>query len=366
MNILEPDLKKILLTLNNSKISGIEMFTILLAKYIDKEKFNLTIAIPTNGQICESLDELGIKYFIFNNKRNGKHTISGMISLFNHISANKYDIIHAQAGIAPCFIGKFIGVKKLIEHRHGLDFTKEELENMSFAKTLYGKLKKHIVNLTLTGSMYDKNKLVNNFKYDSSKVISVYNGLENKSKNISEKSDNKFVIGTIGRLTFQKGQEYFIEMAKILTKENYDFEYHIYGDGEKYDDYKELINKYGLKDRVILKGYTNEVFYTMSSFNIFVLTSRYEGFPYVLLEAMRASTPIISSDVGGINEIIKNGENGILVEKETVSGFVESVKCLFNSNELSVQLADKSRKDFEGKFLIENTVSQIEKIYEMK
>ena len=356
-------MKKVLLTINNNRLSGIEKFTILLAEYMNKNEYKVTVAVPTDGPLCDTLKENNIEYIIFNNKINEKHTLSGILFLFKHIYREKYDIIHAQAGIAPCLIGTLLGTKLVLEHKHGLDFTSEQIENMSFLKLNYEKLKKYFTDFTITGCETDKSTLVKKFNYNPDKVRVVYNGIEKNSSDTEFGRAPKFSVGTIGRLTFQKGQEYFIGMAKILKDKGYDFEFYIYGDGEKRKDYDDLIKKYKLENSVFLMGYAKDIPAAMKSFDVFVLPSRYEGIPYVILEAMKANVPVITTDVGGVSEIINDNVNGILVKKENENELAERTILLYNSKDLREKLTQNARKDFEEKYTIEKTIRCIETIY---
>lgn len=365
MNISKSSMKKVLLTINNNRISGIEMFTLLLAENLDKNLYDVTIGIPIDGPITEYLNEHKINYYIFNNERTGKHSISGIKDLYNFIKKNKFDIIHAQAGVVPCVIGKILSIPLLIEHKHGLDFTADAINNMSFQKLQYEKLKKYFSDYTVTVCNGDRNILIKKFGFKEEKVITVYNGIKNSILTGINNISGKKIIGTVGRLTYQKGHEYFIEAAKNLVKEGFDFEFHIYGDGEKKKEFEKLIIDYGLEKSVFLKGYSKDVLSVLRTFDLFVLTSRYEGIPYVLLEAMSMEVPIVTTDVGGISEVIRNNENGLLVENKNVSDICEKIKYIMSDNNLRKEIADKAKKDFEEKYLIENTVSQIEKIYLM-
>ena len=356
-------MKKVFLTINNNRLSGIEKFTLLLAKYLDRNKYKVMIGMPTYGPLCGLLDQNNIDYFIFNNKINEKHTMWGILSLFSHIYKKKYDIIHAQAGIVPCLIGTIIGTKLIIEHKHGLDFTSEQIDNMNFIKLNYERMKKYFVNITFTGCKADKTILLKKFKYKSEKVDVIYNGLEADKLNMQRKRNDKFTIGTIGRLTFQKGQEYLIEAAKILIGKGYEFEIHIYGEGEKENEFVQLIKKYELEKIVLLKGYTHNISETMNTLDIFVLPSRYEGIPFVILEAMKASVPVISADVGGINEVINNMINGILIKKENSEELAEKIMLLHDSKKLRDDLTRIAKIDFEEKYTIEKTIKSIEDVY---
>ncbi len=357
--------KKVLITLNNYRLHGIEYYSLLLAKHIDKNNYNITIAVPGRGQFCEILDNENINYIVFNRGSNKAYSIKGIINLYKYFRKNRFDIIHAQAGIVPCILGKLFRIKLIIEHKHGLDFTEEQIDEMRFHNKFYEKLKKYFVDYTITDCNHDKEILVNKFRYDFKKVIVIYNCIEKlkSDNNENKKINNKFTIGTIGRLTYQKGQEYFIEMANVLINEGFNYQFFIYGEGEKFYKYSELIKKYNIEDHVFLKGYTNNVYKALSEMDIFVLTSRYEGIPYVLLFAMNASVPIICTDVGGINEIIKHQENGILVEKENVDELVNQIKRLVNDKDLMISLKRNAKKNLEENYLIDKTTKSLERLY---
>lgn len=363
MNTSTDDRKKVLLTVNNNRLSGIERFTLLLAEYMDKSRYIVEVAVPTYGPFCEILRDKNIEYFVFNNKINERYTLSGIKFLFNRIYKKKYDIIHAQAGIAPCIIGKILGTNLIIEHKHGLDFTSEQIDKMNPIRLNYEKLKKYFVDVTCTVCESDKIILKNRFKYNSGKVVVIYNGLETAEPRAEIQKNNKFTIGTIGRLTYQKGQEYFIEMAKDLLSKGYKFEFHIYGEGEKHCEYQELINKYNLSESVFLKGYTKNVSDALKSFDLFVLPSRYEGIPYVILEVMNYSIPLISTNVGGISEVITNNVNGFLTEKENVSELADKTIMLYESKKIRKNITENARKTFLEKYTIEKTVKSVESLY---
>jgi glycosyltransferase involved in cell wall biosynthesis len=276
---------------------------------------------------------------------------------------NKFDIIHAQAGIVPCIIGKFLRVKLIIEHKHGLDFTMDKILKMKFFKLYYERLKKYFVDYTFTGCKSDKNILINKFRYNSQKIIVIYNGIEPHSE-IPEITENKpLILGNIGRLTYQKAQEVFIDMAKEINFKGIQCKYYLYGIGENYELYKKLIENYNLSDKIFLRGYTDNVYEALNNIDIFVLTSRYEGIPYVILQAMDYAKPIISTNVGGINEIIEDGFNGLLVNNGDVSELTEKVINLIENKKLRTELSKNARYSLLENYTIEKTIQSLEEIY---
>ena len=155
----------------------------------------------------------------------------------------------------------------------------------------------------------------------------MYNGVTDFYVGNCAKDKKIITIGTIGRLMHQKAQKYFIEMAKSIEEANSGLNiiYEIWGDGELDSELNSMINNFNLDDKVFLKGYASDLKKTYARFNVFVLTSSHEGIPYVILKSMSAKVPVVSTEVGGINEIIINNSNGMLVP----FGDVEGLRILY-------------------------------------
>lgn len=355
---------KILHTLNNGHISGIENFVLLVLKHINREYYDLTVAIPFRGNICQKLDELQIPYFVYS-KRNKVNSIIGTFNILKLMLNVRFDIIHANAGIIPCLLGKLLHPKLIVEHKHGLDFSYEKRNNIKGVDLFKEKLKKYFVDITLTGCESDRKYLIDVFGYSPSEVVTLYNGIESMNINSEYNKKEAFVIGTIGRLTYQKGHEYFIQMAKLINDEIKDnnFIFEIWGEGSDKLKLNSLIKDMGLSEKVLLKGYANEREKVYTKFDLFVLTSRYEGIPFVILEAMQAKLPIISTDVGGINEIIRSNYNGILVEKNNPSLLKEAVIKLYKNKFLSEALRKNAYMDYINLWSFDKTIGKLEYIY---
>ena len=327
------------------------------------------VGIPFQGPLCVDFDSLGIKYFVFNKFGNKPYSFTGIIKLFFYLYNSNFDIVHAQAGIVPCIIAKIFNVKLIIEHKHGLDFSLEKRNNLGFFRKYYEKSKKYFVDYTLTGSESDRQYLINTLAYKPESVITLYNGIEKNyiiRKNWIEKRD-RFIIGTIGRLAYQKAQEYFIEMAYLISQEKKDKKivFEIWGEGEEYSRLNSLISKYHLEDEVTLNGYAYNREELYCKFDIFLLPSRYEGIPYVILEAMSAGIPIVATDIGGVNEVIKKDYNGILVPKENPQKLKEAVMKVANDDKFAHYLGDNAHNDFIRNWSIDSTLSSLEKIYSL-
>ena len=141
-------------------------------------------------------------------------------------------------------------------------------------------------------------------------------------------------ILTVGRLVHVKGFDLLIESyAQSKAKDKLDLI--ILGEGELRPELQALIDKKDLTDKVILKGNVDNPFAYYSNADFYVLSSRNEGFPNILIEALACSCPCIAFDCKtGPNEIINDGENGLLVEAESVSALTEAMDRMNNDKAL--------------------------------
>ena len=150
-------------------------------------------------------------------------------------------------------------------------------------------------------------------------------------------------IFALGRLVPQKGFDFLIEAySNSQAKEHLDLL--ICGEGEKRAELQSMIDERGLKDKVTLKGSVNNPFAYYSKTAQFVLSSRHEGFPNILIEALACGSPCISFDCKtGPNEVINNGENGLLVEAENVEKLTEAMDKLSSDKALENQFRENAK-----------------------
>ncbi len=158
------------------------------------------------------------------------------------------------------------------------------------------------------------------------------------------KDDKKYLIA-VGRLVKRKGFEYLIRSLTFLDK---NIECLIISDGPEKENLKNLAVELGVEDRVHLLGYLpteEKKFQYLAVSDVFVLSSVHEGFGIVLQEAMQVGLPIVSTNVGGQVDIVKDGENGFLVDIENEKALADAVKKILSDNELSDKFSKKNLED---------------------
>jgi glycosyltransferase involved in cell wall biosynthesis len=136
--------------------------------------------------------------------------------------------------------------------------------------------------------------------------------------------ENALVLGFVGRLVPQKDVPTLIRAFSLFSRHHPESRLVIVGRGPEEASLRRRAVMCGLSDRIVWAGFREDIPKVMSSFDVFVLPSKYEGFGLVLLEAMAASKPVVASRVSAIPEIVEEGKTGILVPTGDPEGFAEA------------------------------------------
>ena len=167
------------------------------------------------------------------------------------------------------------------------------------------------------------------------------------------------VITAMGRLTYQKGFDTLIRAFSLVNKKVDNYKLSIFGDGEELGKLRELVEQLNLCEKVIFNGIKKNALEEIAHSEIFVLSSRFEGMPNALLEAMSIGMACISTDCEyGPNEIIKEGYNGFLVNVDDEKQLADKIIYLIE-NETERKKIGKNAK----KILDTNNPDKIYKCY---
>ena len=164
--------------------------------------------------------------------------------------------------------------------------------------------------------------------------------------------ENTRLVGTLGRLTFQKSHHFLIEAAKIVLERRKDVEFLIAGEGPRLQFLEKMTDSYGISDQFHFVGFRKDAINILRLLDVFVLCSIDEGLPIVLLEAMSVGVPIISTGVGEIPGIIQNKIDGILVEKQNERSLANGIMALLENGGLARACAENARKKVELNYTI--------------
>jgi glycosyltransferase involved in cell wall biosynthesis len=174
---------------------------------------------------------------------------------------------------------------------------------------------------------------------------------------------NPLVVG-VGRLHPQKDFHTFLDAAARIAERVPAVRFVIAGDGPERSALREYAKALGLAERVRFAGHVEKMSELYAAADALLLTSRYEGTPLTVLEAMAMRVPVVASRLDGIEEAIADGEDGLLVAPGDVEGFGERVAALLADGAMRRRLTEAARKKIEASFSSRAMAAQVEAIYE--
>ena len=191
----------------------------------------------------------------------------------------------------------------------------------------------------------------------------IYNPLTLKPGQPSDGTSKRFLA--IGRFSpLHKGFDILIDAFCLFAQHNSEWHLDIVGEGQEGDRIQRMIDKYKLNDRITIHPFTNNIQAYYSRAQVYILSSRWEGWGLVLVEAMSCGLPCVSFDCPyGPSDIIRDGEDGFLVENGNIQQLAEKMELLINNKELRERLGVRARLNA-ARFTSDNIMPQWTKLFE--
>ena len=172
------------------------------------------------------------------------------------------------------------------------------------------------------------------------------------------------LIGIVGRLVPIKDHAFFLKVVEGLFKRNEDLHVVIVGKGEEETSLRRLVHEKSLSRVVTFLGWKKELIKVYPDLDIVVLTSRNEGTPVSLIEAMASGKAVVATRVGGVPDVVQDGVTGYTVPVGNLSQFVERIELLLHRQDLRKQLGEAGREWVRSRFSKEQLLRNIRTLYE--
>lgn len=193
---------------------------------------------------------------------------------------------------------------------------------------------------------------------DPHKIHVIYNGIDLPPvdgpavNQVTGGQGKPVILGTVGRLAYQKNQVFLLDVAKVLKQRGLDFRLSIAGEGPLEQELRTQARALGVADVIDFPGFVDDIPGFMRKIDIFLLCSHWEGFGYVLTEAMASSKPVIAFDSSSVPEIVVDQETGLLTEPGRIDLFANAVAAL------AVNPAWRARMGLAGRQRVERVFSK--------
>ncbi len=325
--------ENILFILPSLEGGGSQRVMLTIMTYMDRKKFNPKLAlVKKEGEFLSQVPK-DIPIYDLNAKQL-RYAIFKIIKL---IKSENPDIVFSTLG----HLNLLLALLKPILPKKTLFIARESntvsIQNLSekYPK-LFDWLFKNVYknfDLIITQSHFMKDDLVNNYDIDEKKIKVIYNPLASDKieKLANEKikpstlfDTTKINLLSVGRIDRQKGYDLLLESFGKLD-ENYALT--ILGEGEMKKELEDFVKERKLSKRVFFKGFSQNPYIYLKHADLFLLSSRYEGFANVVLEANYCELPVVAFKAPGVNdEIVKEGFNGFLVENFDTDLFAQTIE----------------------------------------
>ncbi len=357
------DMKKICYVIGTLEIGGTERQLLRLCRDIDKNRFlPVVISLRCGGHLKEDFEKYGIRVIEVGKKY--KIDFLFFLRLIHILHKEKPDILQTFMFTSNTW-GRIAGllcrVPVIIACERSTDKWKKN--HHFFIDIILGFFTDVIVCNCFTVKKHYERKI----RPVAGKLVVIPNGIEiediEKPPEFVAQKKEKIVL-TAGRLSPEKGIQYFIKGARIVLSKIKNVKFIIVGDGPLRENLERLVYECRIKDNVIFTGYQKDMkdFITMS--DVVVLSSLWEGLPNILLEAMALKKPVIATDVGGVREIVKNGENGFIVSPGCPDEIADKIINILSDDEASLKMGENAYRFVKENFDIKKMVSSYEFLYE--
>lgn len=398
---------KILYLITKSEpMGGVQKYVYDLTQALLSENIDVSVALGGNGTLKELLEKKGVHTHIIKSFQRNVHVFKELTALFEIMRLYKKvspDIVHlnsSKAGglgaFAACClnIGRARRNQKKIQTiftAHGWAFTENRPKWQQLTLSLLQIITVLLSDITITVSDHTKQEILFQtptflHRFMQKKIVSIPNGVEPfELRNVREArkeliertrlrgsvdlwSTQTLWIGSIAELHKNKGIDIAIEaiacIAPEFSKNKVSLVYFVIGDGEERARLEQLIHRRKLDSIIFLVGYVPGARSYLSALDIYLLPSRKEGLPWVLLEAGYAQLPVIATGVGGITDVINHEQNGIITHIDHHQ-MGDAILKLAKDTPKRISFGKKLKKQIENEFNGEEMLKRTIRLYWM-
>lgn len=302
------------------------------ALYMHRKGHDVTVVSLPESPLLTKAQESGLKTKSFKISNLSFLNPAKLFAVWSFLKKERFDAVLMNSSrdlktFAP--LCRLAGTRKII-FRKGSDIP---IKDTAMNRFLYRKCVTHILaNSNATKQSFLK---YNRSLVPEEKMTVIYNGIDTSKKSAFSSTKNDVpVICNLGRMVHQKRQDLLLDVAAILKRRNVKCRFVIGGDGPLKEELAAKAEVLNLLDIVTFCGFIDKPHDFMAKADIFALTSEWEGFGYVLTEAMLEKKAVVAFDISSNPEIISNGHNGFLVKWNDTEAFANALQKLIDDENM--------------------------------
>lgn len=311
---------------------GLEKVVLSIVKNIDRSRFNPSFCtlLRPEPELMSKLEQFDLPCYVLQKK--DKLDVSLFFRLRKVLAAENVQIINSHdigATLYAAPAARLAGVGRVVHTDHS------QIMTMRQHLGVYRWIFRNLVTYSITVSKDLESYLIKELRISADRVSTIPNGIDTDEfaterdlsylyEEFKIAKDDK-IVGSIGRLKKQKGMKYLLYAFKIVVETMPEAKLLIVGDGELRKELEALRDELRLRDNVIFTGIRNDIPALLQFFDLFALSSLWEGQPITIMEAMAAGKPIVATDVGGNAEILMRDNLGKIVPPKDHKALADSI-----------------------------------------
>ncbi len=341
---------------------GVDRYIRMLLKYLDKDKFENVLVCSQDFHredydgVVDSFEQIGM------NRAIGMSDLNSIRAVRKLIKKYSPDIVYAHSSKAGAIARVAdIGLKNhCVYNPHGWAFNMRCSDKKRIMYTAIEKIAAPFCEKIVCISDAEKQSALDKKICKEDKLQVIFNGVDIDAYESGEHGKAKradlnipedaFVVGMVGRISPQKAPDVFVKMAKLVKDKIQDAHFIIVGSGNQEAEIRKYVEDNGFLDSLHITGWVDNPMSYVELFDAACLLSRWEGFGLALPEYMMAGKPIVASSVDAIPNIIRDGENGLLVEVDDATGASEAVLRIYRDKSLKDKLVLRGMEDVHNRF----------------
>jgi glycosyltransferase involved in cell wall biosynthesis len=337
------------------------------------QEFEPIVCLTRWGGVLERvLKENGVDYFVLGRRR--AYEIHKFAGLRKIVKQRDVRLIHAHkvgGSFWGCLAGRFLRVP-VVAHLHAhhahADRAHKQGTGTVWASRLIGSYSTRIISI----SEYERQRLIDEERIPQDKIFTIYNGVKLDRYRTDRNAELKKklgidagapVAGILAAFRSQKNHELFLRAAKEVTRRIDNVAFLLIGEGPLRRKMTEMAGELGIDDRCFFTGYRDDVPDVLSVIDVGVLSSHWEGMPIAALEYMASARPVVSTDVSGLSEVVREGETGFLTPPDDAGALAERIARVIEDGALAKRMGAEGLTLAREHFSQDTMTKRIEQLY---
>lgn len=356
---------------------GVETSLLLLFRHHDRRRFELHLACPPGVALASAAAALGVRVIPIPMVRsvNPYRDAAGLFALWRLMRRERYAIVHAHSakgGYLARVAARLSGTRPVLYAPRAFSYLSQRGIARKFF-LLLERVARPFTDVVVATSESERQRAMKDVGFARDRVAVIPNGIdvmemaEVAKTNVARPRSAPTVL-MIGRLSYQKNPAMFVRVAGKVVERHPTVRFVLNGGGfasPEEDRTRALIASMGLDDRVevVQWGTKSEAIRRIAECTIFVLTSRFEGMPNTVLEAMSLGCPVVATDVDGTRDVVRHGETGFLVPVDGDDEMASAIMRLLEERGLAARYGARAAAVAASEYDVRRTVRAVEALY---